>query len=73
MPVSQVVIHSQFGKIHLEQSFFRAHISDSKTRYMAHIEKILEQMPKWREQRLPPPRVSQSEVNDFRDSCRAKN
>lgn len=39
---------------------------------MGHIEKILEQMPRWREQRLPPPRVSQSEVNYFRDFCASK-
>ncbi|KAJ3576133.1 hypothetical protein NP233_g629 [Leucocoprinus birnbaumii] len=32
-------------------------------RYMAHIEEILKQMPKWREERLPPPRVSQSEYD----------
>lgn len=29
---------------------------------MGHIEEILKEMPKWREERLPPPRVSQSEV-----------
>lgn len=29
------------------------------------INEILVQFPKWREERLPPPRVSQSEVSTF--------
>ncbi|KAF9452549.1 hypothetical protein P691DRAFT_696832 [Macrolepiota fuliginosa MF-IS2] len=34
-----------------------------KPRYMTHIQDILKNMPKWREERLPPPRVSQSEYD----------
>ncbi|KAF7784715.1 hypothetical protein Agabi119p4_880 [Agaricus bisporus var. burnettii] len=34
-----------------------------KARYMGRIEDILHEMPKWREERLPPPRVSQSEYD----------
>lgn len=35
--------------------------------YVERIEGILRQFPKWREERLPPPRVSQSEVSTPRD------
>lgn len=30
--------------------------------YMKYVSQILEKLPKWREERLPPPRVNQSEV-----------
>lgn len=30
--------------------------------YMKYVSQILEKFPKWREERLPPPRVNQSEV-----------
>jgi hypothetical protein len=30
--------------------------------YMSRVSAILEKLPKWRVERLPPPRVSQSEV-----------
>jgi hypothetical protein len=30
--------------------------------YIDRVDEILRQLPKWREERLPPPRVSQSEV-----------
>ena len=33
-----------------------------ETVYMKYISQILERLPTWREERLPPPRVNQSEV-----------
>jgi proteasome activator subunit 4 len=43
-----------------------AHDSDAK--YLPHIVNILDQFPTWREERLPPPRVSQSEASCFPSS-----
>jgi hypothetical protein len=33
--------------------------------YLDRINEILRQLPRWREERLPPPRVSQSEVSTY--------
>ncbi len=59
----QEPIHSRFGEVRLVVHCCTADVDNSKAQYMGRIEDILKKMPKWREERLPPPRVSQSEVN----------
>ena len=42
---------------------FCANICHREARYIDRIAKIVSQLPAWKEQRLPPPRVSQSEYD----------
>jgi proteasome activator subunit 4 len=57
-------IHCKFGEIVCfpRISPFRAHWHARTAPYMKFVSEILEKLPQWREERLPPPRVNQSEV-----------
>lgn len=57
-------IHCKFGEIACFPCIppFRAYLHARTAPYMKFVSEILEKLPQWREERLPPPRVNQSEV-----------
>lgn len=62
LPVEILTIPCIYGMVYF---VFAAQNSDkniSEAKYLDRVLSILDKMPQWREERLPPPRVSQSEV-----------